>query len=197
MSRNHQESIRCSRCKVEQPFTVWESINVSVDSNLKKSLLKGELTTFRCTRCGEEAHISHDCLYHDMDSSLAIWLKEKDDKQSEAAKRMFSAATQFRTSRTVRTIYELFDKIRIFDDGLDDFQVELFKFFTCIRQRMDLNMPFHYTGMKTSLFGRKSLIFAVMGGTEFETISCLYKDYEAVVKPADNKVRPFIPDCAF
>lgn len=197
MSRTRQETIRCSRYNAEQPFTVWESINVTVDPKLKKLLLDGGLTTFRCNRCGNEAHVSYDCLYHDMDRSLAIWLKEADDDESEVAKQVFLTATQIKTSRTVRTMQELYDKIRIFDDGLDDFEIELFKFFTCIRQQMDLSLPFHYAETQTSFFGRKSLAFAVAKGGKFDTISCSFKDYEAAAYPVAKKVRPLVRNSAF
>lgn len=197
MSRSHQEPIRCSTCNVQQAFTVWESINVTVDPNLKQSLLNGDLTTFRCNRCGHEAHVAYNCLYHDMDHSLAIWLKDEDNDESEAAKQVFLDATQLKTTRTVRTLHELFDKIRLFDDGFDDFEIELFKFSTCVRKQLDLGLPFHYSETHTSFFGRKSLVFVVAGSGEFETISCSLKDYESAMRPLAEKVRPLIDDSVF
>jgi hypothetical protein len=197
MSRSHQEPIRCSSCNAQQDFTVWESINVTVDPNLKRSLLNGDLTTFRCNRCGHETHVAYNTLYHDMDNSLAIWLKEEDDDESEAGKQMFLAATQLKTTRTVRTLHELFDKIRLFDDGFDDFEIELFKFSICIRQQLDFGLPFHYSEMHTSLLGRKSLVFVVAAGNDFETIRCTLKDYQSAMSPLADKVRPLIDDSAF
>jgi hypothetical protein len=196
MSRNHEEPIRCASCNAQQDFTVWESINVTVDPHLKQSLLNGDLTTFRCKRCGNEAHVAYNCLYHDMDNSLAIWLKDEDDEENKAAKQMFLAATHLKTTRTVRTLHELFDKIRVFDDGFDDFEIELFKFSTCLRQQLDLGVPFHYSETRTSFFGRKSLVFVVARANEFETISCFLKDYESKIRQLAKKVRPLIDDSA-
>ena len=79
MSSNHQETIICPSCGEGQPFVVWDSINVSVDPTLKQSLLEGALTTLRCRHCGHEAQVAFDCLYHDMDHSVVIWLKYPDD----------------------------------------------------------------------------------------------------------------------
>lgn len=197
MSRSHQEEVRCSRCNALQSFTVWESINVTVDPELKKSLLDGELTTFRCKLCGNEAHVSYDCLYHDMGKSIAIWLKEVESAENELAKSIFLTATNIKTTRTVRTIHELLDKIKIFDDGFSDFEIELFKFSMCIRQQIDLCLPFHYSETHTSLFGRKTLVFVVARGGEYESLSCLANDYEASVLPFANMVRPLVPDSAF
>src|SRR6266496_2023303 len=137
MSLSRQETIHCSACGAEQAFTLWGSINVTVDPKLKQRLLNGDLSTFRCARCGREEHVVYDFLYHDMEKSLAIWLKEKDDSESELAKKSFSDATGIKTCRTVRTVHELYDKIRIFDDGLDDFEIELFKFTLCVRKGID------------------------------------------------------------
>ncbi|MBT4502597.1 MAG: hypothetical protein HOC74_33000 [Gemmatimonadetes bacterium] len=58
MSSSRKEILRCSNCSAEQPFTVWESINVSVDPKLKQPLLSGDLTKFWCRRCGNEAHVA-------------------------------------------------------------------------------------------------------------------------------------------
>ena len=197
MSRSRQEAIRCSRCNGQQPFTVWESINVTVDPDLKKPLLDGNLTTFHCNRCENEAHVAHDCLYHDMDRSLAIWLKAKDTSESRKAKQMFLAATQIKNSRTVRTAHELCDKIRIYDDGLDDFEIELFKFFTCMRQQVALDLPFHYAEMQRSPFEPVSLSFAVASNDDFEMTSCLLQDYEDAVYPIAEKIRPLLPASMF
>lgn len=197
MSRSHQEPIRCSSCNAQQDFTVWESINVTIDPNLKQALLNGDLTTFRCNRCGAEAHVAYDTLYHDMDNSLMIWLKDEDNDMSEVAKQMFRGATELKTTRTVRTVHELIDKIRLFDDGFDDFEIELFKWSVCIRKELDFGLPFHYAKTPRSLFGRKSLVFVVAAGNDFETINCTLKDYRSAVLPLAEMVGPLIDDSAF
>lgn len=132
-----------------------------------------------------------------MENSLAIWLNDEDNDESRSAKQMFLAATQLRTTRTVRTLHELYDKIRIFDDGFDDFEIELFKFSTCLRKQLDITLPFHYSEARTSLFGRKSLMFVIAGSDGFETISCSLKAYESAMGALSERVRPVIDDSAF
>jgi hypothetical protein len=131
-----------------------------------------------------------------MDNSLAIWLKDEDDEENRAAKEMFLAATHLKTARTVRTLHELVDKIRVFDDGFDDFEIELFKFSACLRHQLDLSMPFHFSETRTSFFGRKTLVFVVVRANECETNSCSLKDYESTIRPLAKKVRPLIADSA-
>lgn len=165
MSHNHQEMVDCSYCRAQQPFTVWDSVNVWVDPKLKQSLLNGDLTTFRCQHCGHEAHVAYDCLYHDMDRSLAIWLKYPEPDGSfnidRAAKAMFSTLGENYTCRIVASFHELLDKIRVFDDGFCDHAIELLKVMICIRERIDLCCPIHYVGVESSWFKRKLLAFAL------------------------------------
>ena len=121
MSRSHSETISCSTCRNIQEFTVWESVNVSVDPELKQLLLNGDLTTFHCANCGHEAHVAFDCLYHDMDRSLALWLKYPDDSGTAhidpAALGLLSAIDSKYKCRIVTSFHELLDKIRVFEDG--------------------------------------------------------------------------------
>ena len=129
-----------------------------------------------------------------MDRSLAIWLKHEDDEESEVARWMFSAATHMRTSRTVRTQHELFDKIMIFDDGLDDFEIELFKFATCIRQQLDFSAPFYYAGLRAPLLGRKSIDFLVADGDELRPMQISMNDYTSATKPMAAIAQPLLDD---
>jgi hypothetical protein len=165
MSLNRQEIIDCSRCQHRQQFTVWESVNVSVDPSLKQALLKGDLTTFRCSRCRNESTVAFNCLYHDMDRSLAIWLKHlesgEDGDIDPVAKELFSNFAKDYKCRVVNSFHELVDKIRIFDDGFSDHEIELIKLLICLREGIDISRPFHYAEVTSSWFKGKWFAFAV------------------------------------
>jgi len=165
MSRSHEVMITCPSCGQGQPFVVSESINVSVDPDLKQSLLEGALTTLRCRRCGHEAHVEYDCLYHDMDRFLKVWLKYPDAdgkfQIDPAAEAMFSIFAHTYTCRLVHSYHELLDKIRVFDDGFSDHTMELLKLLVCMREGIDVCRPFHYVGIEPSLLKGKSLVFAL------------------------------------
>ena len=194
MSRSHEEMVNCPNCGTQQSFTVWDSINVSVDPNLKEPLLTGKLSTFCCSHCGCESNFIHDTLYHDMDKSLAIWLNVEDDPESEKAKQMFSSASETKICRIVRTLHELYDKILIFDDDFNDFEIELYKFSVCLIKQLDLTQPFHYIGCKSSFLGGKSLVFIFINRDKTETIKCSMKDYLATTQPLVEKIRPLIDE---
>ena len=74
MSKNHTETIKCPSCRKKQTFTIWDSVNVSIDPQLKQKLLNRELTTFICKHCGVDANIESNCLYHDMEKGILVWL---------------------------------------------------------------------------------------------------------------------------
>ncbi len=171
MSISHDSYIACSKCKREQLFTIWDSVNVWVDPNLKQSLLDGDLTTFHCRRCGHSAHVANDLLYHDMKNQLAIWLKHSDGAGfaglDTATKSLLSSLGKNYTCRIVESYHELVDKIRVFDDGFSDASIELFKLMISIRDGIDLSRPFYYATLQSSWFKGKSLVFAVANEHEF------------------------------
>ncbi|MGB9592277.1 MAG: CpXC domain-containing protein, partial [Candidatus Kryptoniota bacterium] len=51
---------------------VWESLNVTVDSDLKKKLFAGEINKFECEKCGNKAFVNAPILYHDMEQQFCV-----------------------------------------------------------------------------------------------------------------------------
>ena len=186
MSSCYKETICCSHCNTKQKFTIWQSINVTLDPDLKKSLLSGDLTTLNCKRCGNKTGVDYDFLYHDMDKSLAVWLMREDDPESKEARSTFRGLAE--TTRIVRTLHELFDKIKIFDDGLDDLGIELLKLYACVKQEIDPDAPFYYDKIDNSS-GEKFLTFAIMIGDEFKTLQYPFEYYELAILPQAEKLR--------
>jgi hypothetical protein len=196
MSSNHQQLITCSSCGHIQSFTIWDSVNVTTDPKLKDMLCSEHLTTFICQSCGNEAHIEYDCLYHDMDRSLVVWLKYNvDDGGSQidhAAKTMSAAFQPNYTRRRVQNFHELLDKINVFSDGFSDFEIELFKLLICIHEGIDMSLPFHYSRIESSILKGKYIVFALQTEYGFEGKRYPYKKYTTVVKPIMPKILPFL-----
>lgn len=171
-------------------------MNVTIDPQLKDMLRGGHLTTFHCQHCGYEAHVEYDCLYHDMDHSLAVWLKYNvDDGESQidpAATAMFSTSIKDYTSRRVRNFDELIDKVSVFSDGFSDYQIELLKLLICIREKIDISRPFHYSSIESSLLKGKSIVFALRTDHGFEGKRYQYKHYMGVVESLMPRILPFL-----
>ena len=147
------ENITCPECGHEQEFTIWRSLNVTLNPELKDPLIRGELTTFTCEACGETTHVVYGMLYHDMDQELMISLSRDDVPPLDDLGPLQSYLQDMMKSyrfRLVRTRNELVEKVRIFDAGLDDRVVQLFK----VVLRAQLAMADHATEGQLLFYGR-------------------------------------------
>jgi hypothetical protein len=187
MSLSHVGAIKCTNCGHKQPFTFWESINVSIDPRLKGQLTRGELTTSVCQKCGLEMHITTDCLYHDMEKQYAIWLRYSNEQlrtKEVKLREVFSTITKCKC-RIVRSFPDLVDKIRVFDDDFSDYLVELLKLITCPRERIDLTTPMYYGGLQRGESGGTDLVLILridnqLYSREYPVPQCL-EEPEAVM----------------
>ncbi len=141
MTISHRRSLTCPHCKTESPFTVYESVNVTENPELKATLLDGDLWTHKCPSCGVEALVSSPILYHDMgehpqdDTGKTMMLMLSFDDEFDAAgldaplaeMPFLAEFAAKQKTRLVRSHNEFLEKIRIHDDGLDDRTIEVVK----------------------------------------------------------------------
>ncbi len=57
MSMEREELVPCPKCGMQHLFTVWSSLNVTVDPDQKERVLNRELFTFQCRGCGERSAV--------------------------------------------------------------------------------------------------------------------------------------------
>jgi hypothetical protein len=136
MTKLSTRELVCPECDSEQVFTVYDSVNVSLNPDAKKQLINGELTTFTCDACGHQIEVVYPMLYHDMENKLMIWMDPEGQLDpNELGNKQFLFGTLLDESyqyRIVSSRNEMVEKILIFDDNLDDFPMELLKYY--IRQ---------------------------------------------------------------
>ena len=65
--------IACPECDLEQLFSVYNSVNVSLNPDYKEKLINGELTILTCDACGYQVEMVYPMLYHDMENKLMIY----------------------------------------------------------------------------------------------------------------------------
>ena len=136
MSIESTVNVTCPHCKEEQPFTIWTSINTSLDPEMKEAVRNLSAFLFECSKCGEKHYFDYGFLYHQMEDRILIQYVQSDEEEKEAFQMLTGDDSSgvmkaFRKDkyliRIVRSQNELREKLAIFDAGLDDRIVELYK----------------------------------------------------------------------
>ena len=145
MSIHRTETITCPKCGKQIPFTIWQSVNTDIDPEMRDAVKDLSIFRFTCPNCGYTAPVNYDFLYHQMRDKIMIQYAESDEAV-EKAKSMFSVEKmpdQMKNLlsdiikdnyliRIVRSQNELREKIEIFDAGLDDRIMEIYKTFLLV-----------------------------------------------------------------
>lgn len=72
MSKCTQRTLTCRKCHKEFEATIWESVNVSLDPELREKFIFDQLYVFKCPHCGEIHYIPYPILYHDMEHKFMV-----------------------------------------------------------------------------------------------------------------------------
>ena len=64
--------LACPSCQHEQTVRVWDTINVTLDPELRIRLFNGDINIFRCESCNSSSQVKKDLLYHDMTRRFCV-----------------------------------------------------------------------------------------------------------------------------
>lgn len=134
MSLQSTEEITCPKCASNFPFIRWDSVNVSLDPEQKAKILDNSFFRTTCPNCSVNIFIPYSLLYHDMEQKLMIFFDDDETSDSENEKlklppNMFFNDIQGEYKfRNVHGVNRLVEKILIFDNNLDDVEIERIKF---------------------------------------------------------------------
>ena len=131
------QKIRCPGCGKEHDFAIWNSINTALEPELKEKVMNGSLFRTVCPHCGQAIDVVYPCLYHQVEEKRMIYYAPGEDAMREA-QAAFSEGTAGPVSedkpvgsgyinRVVGSLFDLQEKVSIFDAGLDDRVVEICK----------------------------------------------------------------------
>ena len=73
MSKTRLIKRTCEKCHKEFECDIYESVNVTLDPELREKVLSGEIYKTVCPNCGEVEVSAHPLLYHDMDKKFMIY----------------------------------------------------------------------------------------------------------------------------
>ncbi len=176
----------CNGCEATQSFTVWESLNVSLNPEEKIHLLNGNLTTFTCKKCGWSCNVSYPLLYHDMEKHLMVWLW-LDAGEPETITLPIVEKVNDYIFRLVSTKHELVEKICIVEFGLDDRVIELLKLFLIKAKAQSgtlLAGELYFTGKLNLSNGGEAVKFIHITDNANEVIALYMESYESTAKSA-------------
>jgi len=130
----------CPKCSTKCKITIWNSINVDLDPELKDKIFSDELFIWECPECGQKTLVPQNFLYHDMGRKFMLFFnffdeREKDEKRyatpqhpNESNESNDLPWMEGYTLRSVYGLLNLKEKIFILEHGLNDIAVERQKY---------------------------------------------------------------------
>jgi len=72
MSKKRSIKINCQKCNKEFEITIYDSINVDIDPDLREEFLSNRIYFHKCPHCGEIHFFPMPVLYHDMTHKFMV-----------------------------------------------------------------------------------------------------------------------------
>jgi len=138
MSKHTVRTLTCPKCGAENEVVLWDSVNVTLDPEMKGRILNGDFFKHQCHACKCSAGLVYSFLYHDMDKQLMVYLIPEGERteEQESELRSGQGMESFPMPeemgyelRIVGSPSDLMEKIKISDASKDDRVIELCKFF--------------------------------------------------------------------
>ena len=117
------EEITCPECWKKWEFVMYDSVNTKLYPELKEKILDRSLFEFKCDNCWATKLVLYNCLYHDMVNYRIFYLlpDPKNDYILDDTIQTFKPLIHsYKTFRVARSINELGELIRIYDDWYND-----------------------------------------------------------------------------
>lgn len=133
-SKQHNEEISCPKCGEKGQITIWESVNVTAQPELREKLLDESMFLWKCPHCGNLVYVTFGFLYHDANHQFMLFFDHHTDNQriEDDPFPEHESLQQFNKNYVLRYVYgvhALKEKIFIFEEGLSDIVIEILKYF--------------------------------------------------------------------
>ena len=131
-------NIKCPACSKDSEFEAHVCIDATEENGLKKKVLDGSLFMHTCPFCKQKINVEYSFLYNQPEDAFLVHYLVRDDEakavaealtspNKEQAKLVNELAGMDYIIRLVRSKAELLEKIQVYDCGMDDRVVEIFK----------------------------------------------------------------------
>jgi len=134
MSIRLNERVTCPKCGFVYEHECCPSVNAAADPALKERVLSGGICVTTCPSCKVVTRLVYPCLYQDPERDFAVYFLPRTEARSIPMNGMeaLTEGMAVSTRRLVDDYTELMEKIAIFEQGLDDRVMELFKAYTAL-----------------------------------------------------------------
>ncbi len=132
MTRQTTATCECPTCKKSSEVKIWNTINITLNPELRVPVLDGSAFAFVCPECSAKEQMAYHFLYHDMDHKFMVhWFPDLETLPEEKFAELEKVTIWFPgyRYRIVSSRNRLREKILIFEMGLDDRVVEMVKHF--------------------------------------------------------------------
>ena len=124
--------VPCQRCKINNTFKFYKMIDIDEDKDIYKKVDDKTLFNLKCPKCGVVDQVIYPFICYDKKKKYAIlFSKENDEKKRkfQLQRLEFDEIENLDeyTTRTVDTLEDLNEKIRMFDYDLNDAIIEVAK----------------------------------------------------------------------
>lgn len=123
MSSFRNIKITCPACNMEGPYTIWDSVNVDLDPELKSKVMDGSFFKWVCPNCKKSFDAPYSFLYHDMTHNFMVQFNAEKSHIIPFAEylRVLENGLDMNAINTIEEKYrEEHTKMDILFDGLTD-----------------------------------------------------------------------------
>lgn len=116
MSLNKVIEIACPKCNKKQNFTIWQSINVTENIELKPLVFNQDIFRFKCEECNSEIFVEYPFIYHDNNKKFFVYFNSSGDFKNVIENEGYK-------TRTTSSYLEFLETIKILEDEVDEIEI--------------------------------------------------------------------------
>ena len=130
-----KEKVTCPKCGFIYEHECCPSVNASTDPLLREKVISGNICVSYCPSCKVTTRLVYPCLYQDPKNNFAVYFLPRTEMRSIPSDGDISNILEVSSAKDRRLVddyTDLIEKISIFENGLDDRAMELFKAYTAL-----------------------------------------------------------------
>lgn len=135
MSICNTRQLLCQKCGEEFDVEVWDSVNVTLDPEMRDKVLSREIYEFKCPKCGEVHRIVYPFLYHDMKNKFMVHsgslggMLDKAEFYKQPIDNLIGMVLEGYTFCGTLNLMEFEERIKTLESGYDYRVIEMLKAF--------------------------------------------------------------------